>query len=225
MESIVDELFMLQDLKYRDFHSRLMPTIDRERIIGVRTPVLRRYAKDLAGSDRKSCFLGELPHYYYEENNLHAFLIETIKDYDVAIRETERFLPYIDNWATCDLFSPKVFEKNTDRLLTKAKEWLNSDLTYTVRYGIGMFMKYFLDNEFKSEYLQLIADIKSEEYYINMMRAWFFATALSKKFDDTLPYITEDKLDVWTHNMTIKKAVESNRISGDTKKYLKTLKR
>ena len=225
MESIVDELFMLQDLKYRDFHSRLMPTIDKERIIGVRTPVLRRYAKDLAGSDRKSCFLGELPHYYYEENNLHAFLIETIKDYDVAIRETERFLPYIDNWATCDLFSPKVFAKNTDRLLTKAKEWLNSDLTYTVRYGIGMFMKYFLDNEFKSEYLQLIADIKSEEYYINMMRAWFFATALSKKYDDTLPYITEDKLDVWTHNMTIKKAVESNRISGDTKKYLKTLKR
>lgn len=225
MESIVDELFKLQDLKYRDFHSRLMPTIDKERIIGVRTPVLRRYAKDLAGSDRKSCFLGELPHYYYEENNLHAFLIETIKDYDVAIRETERFLPYIDNWATCDLFSPKVFAKNTDRLLTKAKEWLNSDLTYTVRYGIGMFMKYFLDNEFKSEYLQLIADIKSEEYYINMMRAWFFATALSKKYDDTLPYITEDKLDVWTHNMTIKKAVESNRISGDTKEYLKTLKR
>ena len=225
MESIVDELFKLQDLKYRDFHSRLMPTIDKERIIGVRTPVLRRYAKDLAGSDRKSCFLGELPHYYYEENNLHAFLIETIKDYDVAIRETERFLPYIDNWATCDLFSPKVFAKNTDRLLTKAKEWLNSDLTYTVRYGIGMFMKYFLDNEFKSEYLQLIADIKSEEYYINMMRTWFFATALSKKFDDTLPYITEDKLDVWTHNMTIKKAVESNRISGDTKEYLKTLKR
>ena len=225
MESIVDELFKLQDLKYRDFHSRLMPTIDKERIIGVRTPVLRRYAKDLAGSDRKSCFLGELPHYYYEENNLHAFLIETIKDYDVAIRETERFLPYIDNWATCDTFSPKVFAKNTDRLLTKAKEWLNSDLTYTVRYGIGMFMKYFLDNEFKSEYLQLIADIKSEEYYINMMRAWFFATALSKKFDDTLPYITEDKLDVWTHNMTIKKAVESNRISGDTKEYLKTLKR
>ena len=225
MESIVDELFKLQDLKYRDFHSRLMPTIDRERIIGVRTPVLRRYAKDLAGSDRKSCFLGELPHYYYEENNLHAFLIETIKDYDAAMCETERFLPYIDNWATCDLFSPKVFEKNTDRLLTKAKEWLNSDLTYTVRYGIGMFMKYFLDNEFKSEYLQLIADIKSEEYYINMMRTWFFATALSKKFDDTLPYITEDKLDVWTHNMTIKKAVESNRISGDTKEYLKTLKR
>ena len=225
MESIVDELFKLQDLKYRDFHSRLMPTIDRERIIGVRTPVLRRYAKDLAGSDRKSCFLGELPHYYYEENNLHAFLIETIKDYDAAMCETERFLPYIDNWATCDLFSPKVFEKNTDRLLTKAKEWLNSDLTYTVRYGIGMFMKYFLDNEFKSEYLQLIADIKSEEYYINMMRTWFFATALSKKFDDTLPYITEDKLAVWTHNMTIKKAVESNRISGDTKEYLKTLKR
>ena len=225
MESIVDELFKLQDLKYRDFHSRLMPTIDKERIIGVRTPVLRRYAKDLAGSDRKSCFLGELPHYYYEENNLHAFLIETIKDYDAAMCETERFLPYIDNWATCDTFSPKVFAKNTDRLLTKAKEWLNSDLTYTVRYGIGMFMKYFLDNEFKSEYLQLIADIKSEEYYINMMRAWFFATALSKKYDDTLPYITEDKLDVWTHNMTIKKAVESNRISGDTKKYLKTLKR
>ena len=225
MESIVDELFKLRDLKYRDFHSRLMPTIDKERIIGVRTPVLRRYAKDLAGSDRKSCFLGELPHYYYEENNLHAFLIETIKDYDAAIRETERFLPYIDNWATCDTFSPKVFAKNTDRLLTKAKEWLNSDLTYTVRYGIGMFMKYFLDNEFKSEYLQLIADIKSEEYYINMMRAWFFATALSKKYNDTLPYITEGKLDVWTHNMTIKKAVESNRISGDTKKYLKTLKR
>ena len=224
MGVIEKELFELQDIKYRDFHSRLMPTIDKERIIGIRVPILRKYAKSLAKSHKRDDFLSELPHSYYEENNVHAFVIETIKDYDAAMSETEKFLPYIDNWATCDMFSPKVFAKNTDRLLVKVKEWLNSDLTYTVRYGIGMLMRYFLDDGFKSEYLKLVAHIKSDEYYINMMRAWYFATALSKRYDETLPYITEKRLDDWTHDMTIKKAIESNRISVETKRYLRTLK-
>ena len=225
MGIIEKELFELQDIKYRDFHSRLMPTIDKERIIGVRVPILRKYAKSLAKSHKRDAFLSELPHRYYEENNVHAFVIETIKDYDTAMCETEKFLPYIDNWATCDMFSPKVFAMNTDRLLVKIREWLNSELTYTVRYGIGMLMRYFLDDEFKSEYLKLVAHIKSDEYYVNMMRAWYFATALSKRYDEILPYIAENRLDDWTHNMTIKKAIESNRINTETKKYLRTLKK
>ena len=225
MKSVEDELFELRDIKYKEFHSRLMPTVDRERIIGVRTPVLRKYAKGLAGSDRKKEFMSELPHYYYEENNVHAFIIETIKEFDAAVYETEKFLPFVDNWATCDAFAPKIFEKNKEKIIKKAEQWIKSDSIYTVRYGIGVFMRYFLDDEFKNEYLDMIANIKSDEYYVNMMRAWYFATALAKQYKSTVLYIENNKLDDWTHNKLIQKAIESNRISIDVKTYLRTLRK
>lgn len=221
---IREELFKLQDKGYREFHSRLMPTVNPDTIIGVRVPQLRKLAKEFAKTDDCKVFLAELPHKYYEENNVHAFCVETIKDFDAALAETERFLPYIDNWATCDMFLPKVFKKNADRLLPKIYEWIQSDRLYTVRYAIGLLMSLYLDGEFKSEYMELVCGVKSEEYYVKMMIAWYFATALAKQYDAALPYITENRLDKWTHNKTIQKAVESNRISPETKAFLKTLK-
>lgn len=224
-ESVLREkLFALQDLKYREFNSKLMPTVDPETVIGVRTPDLRKLVKEFAKTPQAVEFMKCLPHEYYEENNVHGFIIETIKDYDEAIAQLEIFLPYIDNWATCDLISPKVFKKHLPELLEKIKEWTKSGETYTVRFGIEMLMSHYLDAEFKAEYLEIPASVKSDEYYVNMMIAWYFATALAKQYDAALPYIENARLDKWTHNKAIQKAVESYRITSEQKAYLKTLK-
>jgi 3-methyladenine DNA glycosylase AlkD len=223
-EKIRKRLFELQDLKYKEFHCRLIPNVNPDSVIGIRTPELRKLAKDLSKSPEAVKFLDIIPHKYYEENNLHGFLIETIKDYDACVAAVETFLPYVDNWATCDLMSPKVFKKNLPELYEKIKAWLTSNLTYTVRFGIEMLMSLYLDDEFQPEMLELVAAVRSEEYYINMMIAWYFATALAKKYDVALPYIQERRLEKWAHNKTIQKAVESYRISGEVKSYLRTLK-
>lgn len=221
---ISEELFALQDTEYQVFQSKLMPTIPPETVIGVRTPLLRKRAKELAGTPQAESFLHDLPHRYYEENNLHAFLIEQIRDYDTALAETERFLPYINNWATCDCFCPKVFAKHKEELLISIRRWLGSDQTYTVRYAMGMLMRYYLDEDFQPEYLAWVAGVHSEEYYLNMMRAWYFATALAKQPDAALPWLTDRRLDVWTHNKTIQKAAESYRIPPEMKQQLRELR-
>lgn len=222
--SIRERLFFAQDSGYRDFHARLVPNIEKERIIGVRTPVLREIAKEVSKSGEAEEFLKSLPHEYYEENNLHAFLIEQIRDFDRALYETERFLPYIDNWATCDSFLPKVFKKERGNILPKIYQWLESSHTYTVRYGIGLLMSLFLDDAFEKKYLEAVCGVRSDEYYIKMMIAWYFATALTKQYDSSISYIEQKRLDPWTHNKTISKACDSRRISGDTKAYLKSLR-
>lgn len=201
-----------------------MPTVNPDTVIGVRTPELRKLAKELSKSPEAAGFLSVLPHTYYEENNLHGFLIETIRDYDASIAAVEAFLPYIDNWATCDLMTPKSFKKHLPELYEKIKVWLKSDRTYTVRFGIGMLMRFYLDDHFQPEMLTLIADVHSQEYYVNMMIAWYFATALAKQYDAALPYIQEHRLEKWTHNKTIQKAVESYRIRNEVKAYLRTFK-
>lgn len=221
---ISEQLFALQDTEYQVFQSKLMPTIPPETVIGVRTPLLRKLAKELAGTPQAEEFLHSLPHRYYEENNLHAFLIEQIRDYDTVLAETETFLPYIDNWATCDCFCPKVFAKHKAELLSSIRRWLNSGKLYPVRYAMGMLMRYYLDEGFRPEYLAWVAGVHSEEYYLNMMRAWYFATALAKQPDAALPWLTERRLDVWTHNKTIQKAVESCRISPEMKQQLRELR-
>lgn len=223
-ESIHEQLFALQDVGYRDFHSRLMPTVDKETIIGVRVPELRKLAKRLAGTPEAESFLQVLPHQYYEENNLHAFLLEAIKDYETCMEAVERFLPYVDNWATCDMMAPKVFGKHLPELLEKIKVWMASGETYTVRFGMGMLMRYFLEAEFSEEYPAMVAAVRSSEYYVNMMIAWYFATALAKQYDAVLSYLEEQRLDTWTHNKAIQKAVESYRITPEQKRYLKSLK-
>lgn len=221
---ISEQLFALQDTEYQTFQSKLMPAIPSETVIGVRTPLLRKLAKELAGTPQAEEFLHSLPHRYYEENNLHAFLIEQIRDYDTVLAETETFLPYIDNWATCDCFCPKVFAKHKAELLASIRRWLNSGKLYPVRYAMGMLMRYYLDEGFRPEYLAWVAGVHSEEYYLNMMRAWYFATALAKQPDAALPWLTERRLDVWTHNKTIQKAVESCRISPEMKQQLRELR-
>lgn len=223
-KEIQKRLFELQDTEYKVFSSKLMPTVDPETVIGVRTPALRKLAKELSKHPEIKDFLNILPHKYYEENNLHGFIIETIKDYDEVITELDKFLPYVDNWATCDLMSPKIFKKHTEELLEKIKIWIASEDTYTIRFGIGMLMSFYLDENFKKKYLTLVSKVKSEEYYVNMMIAWYFATALAKQYDATLPFIEKQKLSKWTHNKAIQKAIESNRIPKDIKEYLKTLK-
>lgn len=221
---ITNRLFALQDLKYKAFNSKLMPTVGPESVIGVRTPELRKLAKELAQNESIECFLRALPHRYFEENQLHAFIISSLKDFESMLYELECFLPYVDNWATCDQMNPKIFKKHLPELLKKIKIWIRSDKTYTVRYGLNMLMTYFLDNEFKPEYLELAACVKSEEYYINMMIAWYFATALAKQYDEALVYLTGNRLDKWVHNKTIQKAVESFRITQEQKEYLRTLR-
>ena len=224
IENVQADLFAIQDLAYRDFQAKLMPTVNKETVIGVRTPSLRAYAKKFGKTDNVSAFLEVLPHKYYEENNLHAFLIETIRDYGTALAETEKFLPYIDNWATCDCFCPKVFAKHKAELLPHIRRWLDSGETYTMRYAMGMLMRYYLDADFRPEYLAWVAGVHREEYYINMMRAWYFATALAKQPEATLPWLAEKRLDVWTHNKTIQKAVESYRIPDERKRLLRGLR-
>lgn len=221
---IQTQLWAMQDLKYRDFQCKLMPTVTPNTVIGVRTPELRKYAKELAKKPEANQFLKILPHKYYEENNLHGFLIETIKDYDRVIAELDAFLPYVDNWATCDLMRPRVLKKHLNELLIKIQEWIREEHTYTIRFGIEMLMSFYLDEQFRPEYLGLVADIRSEEYYVNMMIAWYFATALAKQYDAVLPYIEQHRLDQWTHNKAIQKALESYRISNEQKAYLRTLK-
>ena len=222
--AILEKLFALQDKTYRAFQSKLLPTVPPETIIGVRTPLLRKLAKELSGTAQAESFLRSLPHEYYEENNLQAFLVEKIRDYDRALAETEKFLPYVDNWATCDCFCPQVFAKHKEELLGSIRRWLDSGRLYTERYAIGMLMRYYLDDAFMPEYLAWAADIHSEEYYVNMMRAWFFATALAKQPEATLPWLTEQRLDPWTHNKTIQKALESFRIPPEMKQQLRTLR-
>ncbi|MDO5547028.1 MAG: DNA alkylation repair protein [Eubacteriales bacterium] len=225
MTSIQQELFALQDTGYRDFHARLIPTVPKESIIGVRTPALRKLAKAFAKTPEAEAFLLDLPHTYYEENNLHAFLLETRRDYAQLIEELNRFLPYVDNWATCDMMSPKLFKKHLPELYQQIPLWLQSQDVYTVRFAIGMLMQHYLDEAFLPEYPAVVAAVQSEEYYINMMIAWYFATALAKQYDAVLPYLLQHRLSPWVHNKTIQKAVESNRIPKETKQYLRTLKR
>ena len=222
--NVQTRLFELQDLKYRDFHAKLMPTVNKEKIIGVRTPALRVFAKKYGKTDEAKEYLQILPHQYYEENNLHGLLIEQIKDYDTCLEELERFLPYIDNWATCDIPRPKCFAKHKTELLPVIKEWIASGNTYTIRYGIGTLMSFYLDEDFKPEYIELVASVQSEEYYVNMMIAWYLATALAKQWDATIPYLEERKLSPWVHRKTIQKAVDSYRITDEQKVYLKTLR-
>ena len=220
-KEIRDTLLLMGEDEYKDFSSKLMPTVDKERVIGIRTPVLRAFAKKLCDYEY---FLNDLPHKYFEEDNLHAFLIEREKSFDKCIERLNDFLPYVNNWATCDCMKPKVLKKDLKELLKHIKIWISSNDTYTVRYAINLLMSFYLDDEFDKEYLSVVAEVKSNEYYINMMRAWYFATALAKKYDSTLPYLEKNLLDVWTHNKTIQKAIESLRISKDKKDYLRTLK-
>ena len=221
---IREELFSLQDLKYREMQIKIIPTVKPESIIGVRTPELRRMAKELAGKKETGAFLNDLPHQFFDENQLHAFILSGMKDYAECLAALERFLPYVDNWATCDQMSPKVFRKHRTELLRPIKKWIESDETYTIRFGIGMLMEHYLDDDFDIAYPQTVADIRSEEYYVNMMIAWYFATALAKQYDAVLPFIENRRLDIWTHNKAIQKAVESYRITPEQKEYLKTLK-
>ena len=217
-------LFQLQDKGYRDFQSKLIPTIPLETIIGVRIPAIRKLAKEYGKDPESVEFLKQLPHTYYDENILHALLVAEIKDYEACVKEVERFLPYVDNWSVCDIFSPKVFRKNKDKLTDKIREWTASDHPYPCRFGMEMLMTHFLDEDFRVEYLEIPATVHSEEYYVNMMIAWFYATALANQWDATIGYIEDQRLDTWTHNKTIQKARESYRITPEQKEYLKTLK-
>lgn len=221
---ITEELFKMQDIEYRAFHSKLIPTVDRDKIIGIRVPLLRKFSKEVFKKGEYQSFLNDLPHRYYEEDNLHAFIIEKIEDFDTAVNLTEEFLPYVDNWATCDMFLPKVFKNNPKLILTYIDKWLKSDKIYTVRYAIKLLMALFLDENFQEEYMRKVASVTSNEYYVKMMVAWYFATALYKKRDAALSYIENRKLEEWTHNKAIQKAIESNRISKEDKNYLRTLK-
>ena len=193
-------------------------------MIGVRTPELRKLAKEMSKRDDADDFLNDLPHEYFDEDQLHAFMVSGIKDFDECVSEVERFLPYINNWATCDQMTPKVFGRHKEELLPHVREWIDSGETYTVRFGVKMFMSYFLGDDFDMEYADLVAGIKSEEYYVNMMRAWYFATALAYNYDEVVPLIENRKLDKWTHNKAIQKSVESYRITAEQKEYLITLK-
>ena len=222
--TVKDALFSYQDLKYRDFQSPLVPNIDKETIIGVRTPQMRQVAKEFYNTPEGSEFLSKLPHKYYEENLVHFFMIAMIKDFDECVKEVERFLPYVDCWPVCDQSSPKVFKKKHKELLPLIKKWIASDHVYTARFGIRMLMNEFLGDDFKEEYLEWVSGVKGEDYYIKMMVAWYFATALAKRYDETVPYIEQHKLEDWTHKKAIQKAIESYRVSDEHKAYLKTLK-
>lgn len=223
--NIQKELFELQDISYEDFQAKLVPNIPRELLIGVRVPEARKLAKRLAKEPEASEFLKDLPHKYYDENILHALLISEMKDYDACIVAIDEYLPYIDNWAVCDILSPKIFKEHKTSLLEKIKEWSASDKTYTCRFGLEMLMSYFLDNDFKPDYLEITTSVHSEEYYVRMMIAWFFATALAKQWDASIKYIEDNRLDTWTHNKAIQKAKASRRITPKQKEYLKALKR
>ena len=234
MKEISDRLFALQDKKYADFQAKLIPGIERDRVIGVRTPVLRALAKELVKEDAErskagesplvNAFLAELPHAYFDEDQLHAFIISLEKDHEKCMEKVEAFLPYVNNWATCDQLSPKVFKKHKNELLPRIDKWMASGHTYKIRFAIGMLMEHFLDEDFDTAYPDRVAAVRSDEYYINMMIAWYFATALAKQYEAVLPYIEGKRLDRWTHNKAIQKAVESYRITPEQKEYLKSLR-
>lgn len=225
MQEITAKLFELQDLEYREFHSNLVPTKDPDAIIGVRVPNLRKLAKELIKEMDVTPFLKELPHQYNEENVLHAFFIEAIKDYYECLLELNQFLPYVDNWAVCDSLKPKVFKKHLDELVDEIQGWIESTQIYTIRFGIEMLMNFYLDEKFSAKYLDMVAGVKSEGYYVNMMIAWYFATALAKQYDATIKIIEAGVLDKWSHNKTIQKAIESYRITPEQKEYLRGLKK
>ena len=225
MNTITYGLFSLKDEKYRQFHSRLMPNIPIEKIIGVRTPALRKYAKEVAKGQDVYAFLQKLPHAYYEENNLHGALLGILyKDLENYIAQLERFLPYIDNWATCDMISPKVFKKNLPLVYEYVKKWIVSNNTYTVRFAIVTLLGYYLEDAFLPEMLELVAAVKSEEYYVKMAIAWYFSMALVKQYEKTIEYFKTPVLEPWTHNKAIQKAIESYQLDKETKEYLRTLK-
>ena len=217
-------LFEMQDTGYRNFHARLIPTVKKEKIIGIRTPMLRKFAKEFGKTEESEMFLKALPHQYYEENNLHGLLIEQIRDYDKCLEELERFLPHIDNWATCDLLALHMIKKHRDIFIREVYRWMESDKPYIIRFGISMLMRHYLDEGFKPEYPEKVAAICSEEYYVNMMRAWYFATALAKQYEKILPFLEEQRMDIWTHNKTIQKSIESYRITKEQKDFLRTLR-
>ena len=224
MTELQRSLFELQDLKYRDFQSKLLPKTEKVKIIGVRTPILRKFAKEFAQTKEAQKFLQELPHQYYEENNLHLMLVTQIRDYKKCLKEVTQFLPYIDNWATCDLPLPKCFEKHKAELIVDVKNWIASNDTYTIRYGIGVLLRLYLDEEFKDEYPKLVSAVISDEYYVNMMIAWYFATALAKQWEAVIGYLKDRKLPEWVHRKTIQKAIESNRITEEQKAELRGLR-
>lgn len=221
---IRQSLLEMQDAEYKAFSARLIPNVDSERIIGVRIPLIRAFAKRLSSADA-SAFMAQLPHFYYEENCLHAFLIEKIKTYDECTSALERFLPFVDNWSTCDTMSPKLLGKNRQRLIIDINRWLASPDIYAVRFAVKILMSYYLDEAFCEEYLYRVAAIKSDEYYINMMSAWYFATALAKQYDAAVSLLKKNILPIWVQNKAIQKAVESRRVSDDKKEFLKSLKR
>lgn len=223
-QEIQTRLFALQDVKYQAFQQKLMPAVPAEAVIGVRTPELRKLAKELVKRPDCGDFLNILPHKYYEENNLHGYILAAMKDFDAVIEGLNRFLPYVDNWATCDTMTPKVFKKHLPELLPHIRRWMAAGETYTIRFGIGMLMSFYLDEAFQPEYLGWVAEIRSQEYYVNMMIAWYFATALAKQYDAALPYIVDHRLDTWTHNKAIQKAIESYRITDEQKALLRTYK-
>ena len=218
------ELERLQDIQYREMQIRIIPTVKPEHIIGVRTPELRQLAKQVARDGAAEEFLENLPHRYFEENQLHAFILSEMKDYGQCLQALNRFLPYVDNWATCDQMSPKVFRKHRQQLIGSIREWISSEKPYTVRFGIGMLMEHYLDGDFDPAYPEMAAAVRSGEYYVNMMTAWYFATALAKQYEAVLPYLENRRLDDWTHNKAIQKAIESYRITPEQKVYLRELK-
>lgn len=220
-DEIRTRLFALQDVKFRDFHTRLIPNVDPETVIGVRTPELRKLAGEVGWNGD---FLAELPHRYYDENQLHALILCGARDFDEAVRRLDEFLPHVDNWATCDQMSVKVLGKHPQELLPEIRRWLDSGRTYTVRFGIGCLMQFYLGGNFRPEYPEMVCAVHSEEYYVRMMAAWYFATALAKQYEAVIPYIENRRLDPWTHRKTIQKAIESFRITPERKDYLKSLK-
>jgi 3-methyladenine DNA glycosylase AlkD len=224
MQEIQKLLEEHRDEKFARFQRKLIPAVAPERVIGVRTPLLRRMAKEIAKQDLCEAFLEECPHEFFEENQLHGFILSERKEFGRCIFELEKFLPYIDNWATCDQTSPKIFKKHRGELLDYIKKWIGSEHTYTVRFSINMLMQHFLDEDFKPEYLDMVASVRSEEYYVNMAVAWYMATALAKQWDSAVLYVEQKKLGTWVHNKTIQKAVESYRISDEKKRYLRAFK-
>ena len=224
MTELEKRLFQMQDKGYAAFQARLTPGVPPESFIGIRIPVLRAFAKQYIQEPEHELFMQQLPHAYYDMNMLHGLIISLEKDYDKCIRLTDAFLPYIDNWAVCDIMSPKVFAKHKGELMPHIQAWSASSHTYTCRFGLEMLMTHFLDKDFRPEYLNITLSVRSEEYYVKMMVAWFFATALAKQWDATLPVIKKQCLAPWTHNKTIQKACESYRITQEQKSYLRTLK-
>ena len=221
---MIKRLFQLQDLKYRNFNSKLIPNVDKETVIGVRVPELRKLAKEIQKEKDENNFFRQLPHKYFEENMLHGIMINSIKEYNQCIDEIDKFLPYVDNWAVCDSMRPAVFKKNKDKLIDEICRWISSDEPYTIRFAIEMLMTHFLDDDFNKKYNDIVVEVNHNNYYVNMMKAWYFATALAKKYEETVKILEEYRLETWVHNKTIQKAVESYRITDEQKIYLKTLR-